>query len=111
MPRVVGISAAYELLLGETWACARADALGLVTGAVPRDRLAEEAARWAALLASKAPLAARFLKESVRRGLEVPLDEALLIEEDLYLLLQTTEDRKEGIRAFLEKRMPRFRGK
>lgn len=110
LPRLVGLSAAYELFLGAEWSAARAEALGLVTAVVPGTALAAEATRWAARLAAKSPFAARFLKEAVRRGLEVPLDQALLIEEDLYLLLQTTGDRKEGIRAFLAKRTPRFKG-
>ena len=111
LPRLVGLSAAFELFLGAGWDSARALALGLITEAVPAERLAEEGARWAETIAAKAPIAARFLKEVVRRGLEVPLEQGLLIEEDAYLLLQTTEDRLEGIRSFLEKRPPRFRGK
>ena len=111
LPRLVGLSAAYALLLGDDWNAERARELGLIQEAVAREQLAAEAERWAELLAAKAPIAARFLKEVVRRGMEVPLEQGLLIEEDAYLLLQTTEDRKEGIRAFLEKRPPRFRGK
>jgi enoyl-CoA hydratase len=111
LPRLVGLSAAYALLLGETWDAARAEALGLVSAVAPQAGLDAEVARWTARLAEKAPLAARFLKESVRRGLDVSLDQGLLIEEDLYLLLQTTDDRKEGIRAFLEKRKAAFTGK
>jgi enoyl-CoA hydratase/carnithine racemase len=111
LSRLVGLSAAFELFLSDGWQAERALRLGLITGAVPAEALAGEALRWADALAARAPIAARFLKEVVRRGMEVPLEQGLLIEEDAYLLLQTTEDRKEGIRAFLEKRPPRFRGK
>lgn len=111
LPRLIGLSAAFELFLGAGWNAERALALGLVNAIVPPDRLSSEARAWPEQLAGRAPIAARFLKEVLRRGMDVSLDEGLLIEEDAYLLLQTTEDRKEGIRAFLEKRPPRFRGK
>ena len=111
LPRLVGLSAAFELFFAEGWDAERAEALGLVSEAVAAGELAGAGTRWAERLAEKAPIAARFLKEVVRRGMDVPLDQGLLIEEDAYLLLQTTEDRLEGIRAFLEKRPPRFKGK
>lgn len=111
LPRLVGLSAAFELFFAEGWDAERAEALGLVSEGVAAGELAGAGTRWAERLAEKAPIAARFLKEVVRRGMEVPLDQGLLIEEDAYLLLQTTEDRLEGIRAFLEKRPPRFKGK
>ncbi|MCZ6553895.1 MAG: enoyl-CoA hydratase-related protein [SAR324 cluster bacterium] len=111
LPRLVGLSAAFELFFAEGWDAERAEALGLLSEGVAAVELAGAGTRWAERLAEKAPIAARFLKEVVRRGMEVPLDQGLLIEEDAYLLLQTTEDRLEGIRAFLEKRPPRFKGK
>jgi enoyl-CoA hydratase/carnithine racemase len=111
LPRLVGLSAAWALFLGQRWDAERALALGLVSEVVPSAELDAEASRWAALLAERAPIAARMLKDTVRRGLDVPLEQGLLIEEDAYLLLQTTEDRKEGIRAFLQKRKPRFEGR
>jgi enoyl-CoA hydratase/carnithine racemase len=111
LPRLLGLSAAWGLLLGQRWDAERGLALGLVSEVVPAARLEAEARSWSASLAERAPIALRTLKETVRRGLDVPLEQALLIEEDAYLLLQTTEDRKEGIRAFLEKRKPRFDGR
>jgi enoyl-CoA hydratase/carnithine racemase len=53
----------------------------------------------------------QYAKEAVRRGLEMPLEQALRYETDLTVILQATEDRAEGVRAFLEKRKPGFRGK
>ncbi len=111
LPRLVGISGAFELFFAGDWDAGRAHELGLINGIASPGELAAEGDEWCRALAAKAPVAARFLKDAVRRGLDVPLEQGLLIEEDAYLLLQTTEDRKEGIRAFLEKRLPRFKGR
>jgi enoyl-CoA hydratase/carnithine racemase len=64
----------------------------------------------AATIASRGPIATRLAKEAIWRGLEMPLEQALRFETDLTLLLQTTEDRAEGVRAFIEKRAPKFTG-
>ena len=53
----------------------------------------------------------RFAKEAISRGLEMTLEQALRYETDLTVILQTTEDRAEGVRAFLEKRRPNFKGR
>ena len=60
------------------------------------------------MLAARGPLALRFAKEAVVKALDLPLAEGMRLEQDLYVLLQTTEDRREGVRAFLERRRPRF---
>ena len=57
------------------------------------------------------PLAVRYAKEALLRGLDMPLDQALRYETDLTVILQTTHDRAEGVRAFIEKRPPRFEGR
>jgi enoyl-CoA hydratase/carnithine racemase len=62
-------------------------------------------------IAERGPLAVRFAKEAVARGLDMTLEQALRYETDLTVILQTTEDRAEGVRAFLEKRTPEFKGK
>ena len=62
-------------------------------------------------MASRGPIALRYAKEAVRRGMEQPLEQALRFETDLTIILQTTEDRAEGVRAFLEKREPKFKGR
>jgi enoyl-CoA hydratase/carnithine racemase len=62
-------------------------------------------------LAAKAPIALRYAKEAVVKGLELPLADGLRLENDLSTLLRTTEDRIEGARAFLEKRPPRWQGR
>ena len=56
-------------------------------------------------------MAVRVAKESVARGIELPLSQALRLEHDLTVLLQATADREEGVRAFLERRPPRFEGR
>lgn len=83
---------------------------GLVTAVTPPGRAAEEAARLAEVIASRGPIATRLAKEAIRRGAHQPLEQALRFETDLTLLLQTTKDRAEGVRAFLEKRPPVFTG-
>lgn len=69
-----------------------------------------EAHRLAGVIAARGPIATELGKEAVWRGIEMPLEQALRLETDLTLLLQTTKDRAEGVRAFLEKRTPRFTG-
>jgi enoyl-CoA hydratase/carnithine racemase len=83
---------------------------GLVSDLVPAGGATVAAEKIAATIASRGPIATRLGKEAVWRGLELPLEHALRFETDLTLLLQTTKDRAEGVRAFLEKRPPTFTG-
>ena len=62
-------------------------------------------------LASAAPIALAYTKEAARRGSDLPLNDGMRLEADLASLLQTTEDRSEGIKAFMQKRTPRFLGR
>jgi enoyl-CoA hydratase/carnithine racemase len=62
-------------------------------------------------MASKGPIALRYTKEAIYKGMDMTLEQGLHLEADLYLLIHTTKDRTEGIRAFREKRTPRFEGK
>lgn len=112
LPRLIGRGRALELLLlGEERDARWALEAGLVSALVPAERLTAEAEALAARMAQRGPIALRYAKEAVHRGLDLPLDEALRYETDLTIILQTTEDRAEGVRAFLEKRPPEFRGR
>lgn len=82
---------------------------GIVTVVAEEDALAE-GERVASLVASRGPIATELAKEAVWRGLELPFAHALRFETDLTLILQTTNDRAEGVLAFLEKREPEFTG-
>ncbi|UCG64097.1 MAG: hypothetical protein JSW12_15785, partial [Deltaproteobacteria bacterium] len=62
-------------------------------------------------MASKGPVALRYAKEAIHKGMDLTLEQGLRLEADLYFLLHTTKDRTEGIRAFQEKRPPRFEGR
>jgi len=85
--------------------------MGLVDRVVSPDRLLDEARTLARTLMAKGPLALRFSMEAVNRGLEMGLDDALAWEAHLFGLCVSTEDTKEGLRAFLEKRKPDFQGR
>ncbi len=112
LPRIVGRGRALELVLtAEIITAEQALEIGLVSRLVPAETLAAEALSLAAALAEKGPLALRYAKEAVTKGLDLTLDQGLRLEADLYFLLHTTEDRTEGINAFLEKRPPRFGGR
>ena len=111
LPRLIGKGKALELILtAETISAEEALEIGLVSKVVPQEALASEAETLAHTIASKAPIALRFIKEAVNKGMDLTLEQGLRLEADLYFLLHTTADRTEGIKAFLEKRPPRFKG-
>lgn len=113
LPRLIGRARATELLLlGEPIEADHALAWGLVNHVAPDPAAAlAEAQRLCATIAARGPLAVRYAKEAISRGLDMPLDQALRYETDLTVILQTTADRSEGVKAFLEKRPPRFPGR
>lgn len=111
LPRLIGRAwAAWMLLTGEEMSAANALRQGLVTAVCADDAVDSQAQALAHRLARGAPLALRYAKEALRNGLEMPLEQALRHELDLAVILQTTRDRAEGLRAFLEKRPPEFQG-
>ncbi len=112
LARLVGRGEALRMiLLGEEIDAAEAYRIGLVSALAPKNELDENVRTLAERMARRGPLALRYAKEAVRRGLEQPLDQALRYETDLTVILQSTEDRAEGVSAFLEKREPKFEGK
>ena len=112
LPRIVGTARAMEMvLLGTRLRAATAAAWGLVGSAVAPGRLAATVEETAAALVARGPLALRLAKEAVARALDLPLADGIRLEHDLYVLLQTTADRRAGIRAFLARRKPRFGGR
>jgi enoyl-CoA hydratase len=112
LPRLVGRDQALDLILtGRRIKAADALAIGLVTRVYPAATLRAEALAFARELAAKAPVAVRFALDAVRAGLEQPLAEGLAHEATLFGLVATTEDMREGTRAFLEKRPAQFTGR
>ncbi|MBM4416675.1 MAG: hypothetical protein FJ035_10690, partial [Chloroflexi bacterium] len=99
------------LLTGEEIDAAEALRIGLVSEVVAADALLGAAQALARTIAGHGPLAARFAKEAVYRGGELPVAAGLRAELDLTVILQTTADRAEGVRAFVERRAPRFEGR
>jgi enoyl-CoA hydratase len=111
-PRTAGKYAAMEAMLsGAPISARRAYELGLVNKVVPAEMTIKVAQRFARQLAEKAPLAARMAKESVLKAFESPLAEGLAAERKSFYFLFSTEDQKEGMRAFLEKRRGVFKGR
>ena len=111
LARLVGRGKALELILtAETITAAEALEIGLVDRVV-EDKLADEAKALAESIAGKGPIALRFIKEVVNKGLDMTLEQGLRLEGDLYFLLHTTADRTEGINAFLKKKPPKFKNR
>ncbi len=111
LARVVGLGPALEMILtGDRIDAARALAIGLVTRVVPPDVLLPTALDLARRIARNAPRAVRHAREAVLRGVEMPLDEGLRLEQFLAEPLRDSEDNREARAAFAEKREPRFSG-
>jgi len=111
LPRLVGRGKALEMILTGARVDAReALRIGLVERVVPTAEVHTAAQALAKMLAERAPIAMRYAKEAVVKGLGMSLEDGLRLENDLSTLLRTTEDRLEGAKAFLEKRKPRFTG-
>jgi len=111
-PRTVGKYVAMEVnLTGQPLTADRAYQLGLVNRVVPAEVTVDVAKQLARQLAEKPPLAVRLAKESVNKAFETPLDEGLLVERKNFYFLFASEDQKEGMRAFLEKRKASFKGR
>jgi E-phenylitaconyl-CoA hydratase len=112
LPRLVGPELALHLILtGRRIDAYEAERVGLVSRVVPLDRLRDEALALASQIADNAPLAVRAAKAAVWRGLDLPLEEGLRLEQLLAEPVRQSEDAQEGPRAFLEKRRPEFKGR
>jgi enoyl-CoA hydratase len=112
LPRQLAFPAAMEFLLtAERFPAERALALGLLNEIVPEEELQERALGWARRITANAPLAVQATKESVLRGLALDLDAAYRLELEISGRVFSSEDAKEGPRAFAEKRPPRWTGR
>ncbi|HEY7383894.1 MAG TPA: enoyl-CoA hydratase-related protein [Beijerinckiaceae bacterium] len=109
--RAVGKFKAMKMLLtGEPVSAREAEAMGLVTEVVPDAMVLDRAIALARTIAALPPIAARKIKELVAQGADLPLEAGLALERQAFQLMFDTQDQKEGMAAFLEKRSPHFRG-
>ncbi len=112
LSRIVGKAKALEMVLtGQIMDGREARRIGLVNLLVPPAELMTAAMDMARKMASQAPLSLRYAKEAISKGVEMNIGQGLRLEADLYFLLHTTSDRREGIEAFRGKRKPEFEGK
>lgn len=112
LPRLIGMSKATELMFtGDTIDAETALSIGLVNKVVAQDELIESSLQLAGKLAAKPPLALKRLKESMHNVFNLDLEMGLKMEMELLGSLFATEDQKEGMKAFTEKRQPEFKGK
>jgi enoyl-CoA hydratase len=113
LARLIGASRAMELVLTSEKGVTAAEAhrLGLVNRVVPAGQALSSARELARKIAANGPAACRYAMEAIRRGIQMPLSEGLALEATLFGLCAATEDMKEGMNAFLEKRPARFTGR
>ncbi|MFA5367521.1 MAG: enoyl-CoA hydratase-related protein [Dehalococcoidia bacterium] len=111
LPRLVGQAKTLELILtAKIINAAEAFRIGLIQKIVPSKNIKAESDTLVQKIDEKAPVALRFCKEAVNKGVDLTLEQGLRLEADLYFLIQTTSDRMEGINSFLQKRRPSFKG-
>ncbi|BFH66839.1 MAG: enoyl-CoA hydratase-related protein [Paenibacillus dendritiformis] len=112
LTRALGLRKAMELLLtGDTMPADEALRRGLINKVAPVELYLEEALKLARRIAAQPPLAVRLIKQAVRKAQDLPLAEGLDYERQCFHLLFASEDQKEGMRAFQEKRSPQFKGR
>ena len=112
LPRLVGYGKAMQLILtGDMIPADEAYRIGLVDEVVPPEELRAKTGEIAAKIASKSPVAIRAAKLAVQAAGRLPLDQGLNYEASLFGLVFSSEDKEEGVKAFLEKREPRWKGK
>ena len=112
LPRAIGGRRAKEILLtGKPFSAAQGFEWGMVNHVAPLDRLLDAALDTAGTIAGNAPISTRQIKHSVNHGLNMDLTSALMFEIEVYNRMVPTEDRREGVRAFNEKRKPNFQGR
>jgi enoyl-CoA hydratase len=111
LPRLVGPAWANDLILtSRIIDASQARAIGLVNQVAEAGKLLEETRQLADSIAAGGPIAARYAKEAVTKGIDLSLAQGLQLEADLNIILQSTADRAEGLRSFAEKRTPGFAG-
>ena len=112
LARTLGKYRAMEIVLtGDQFAASELASLGLVNHVVPKGEHLTEAVKLAKKLAERPPIAVRLAKEAVLAAFETSLEEGLEIERKNFFLLFSTEDMREGMRAFIEKRKADFQGR
>jgi enoyl-CoA hydratase len=112
LTRIVGKHKAMEMVLtGNMITAEEAKGYGLINKVVPKEVYLDEAKKMAMEIASKGPIAIRLAKEAVLKAYETSLNEGLDFERKHFFMLFSTEDMKEGMNAFIEKRKPNFKGK
>jgi 2-oxoglutaroyl-CoA hydrolase len=110
--RLIGMTRAKLFMMtGQRIGAERAEAWGLITQAVANDQLDEAVDALTSELAERAPLALRTLKMVLNRGADAPLETALELERKAYAWLRSTHDYEEGVKSFVEKRAPNYRGR
>ena len=111
LPRIAGLARAKELIFtGRRISAGEALQFGIVHEVVAADELRPRASALGRTIAANGPIAVRAAKEAITRGMELPLEEAIALEQELYKRTIPTKDRREGLEAFREKRPPVYRG-
>jgi enoyl-CoA hydratase len=111
LPRLVGLGKAMQLILtGDRIPAAEAQRIGLVDEVVPHDQLEAKTLEIANKIAEKSPIAVKLAKQAVKASSRMGIEEGLRYEQTLFSLIFTTHDKDEGVRAFLEKRPPKWTG-
>jgi enoyl-CoA hydratase/carnithine racemase len=111
LPRIAGPAWATDMMMtGRAVDAAEAERIGLISRVTPKGSSLDAARKIAATILASGPIASRYAKEAVHAGMDMTLDQGILLETDLTMVLQTTKDRDEGIRSFLERRDPNFIG-
>jgi enoyl-CoA hydratase len=112
LPRLVGMGRAMRMVLtGELIGAEEAERIGLVDVVVDDTALRDQTRELADRIAGHSPVALKLIKEAVRAAAEMPLSAGLALERELFITAFASEDRVEGVAAFLEKRAPDFRGR